>query len=125
MTPYERMGGEAGVRRLVDRFYDRMETMPEAAEIRAMHPPDLSRSRLKLFEFLSGWSGGPPLYLEHYGHPRLRARHLPFPIGVQARDQWLFCMNLALEEVVTDTLLRQQLQQAFVGVADHLRNQDG
>ena len=81
LSPYERLGGEQAVRRLVDRFYDLMDTLPEAAGIRALHPEDLTDSREKLFMFLSGWLGGPPLYQMQYGHPRLRARHLPFPIG--------------------------------------------
>src|SRR2546423_1092878 len=90
---YETVGGEQAVRRLVDRFYDLMDTLPEAAGIRALHPPALIGSREKLFLFLTGWMGGPPLYIERHGHPRLRARHLPFPIGEAERDQWLMCMN--------------------------------
>ena len=84
-TPFELIGGEDAVRRLVDRFYDVMDTAPEAAGIRALHPPTLDLSREKLFLFLTGWMGGPPLYVERYGHPMLRARHLPFPIGEEER----------------------------------------
>ncbi|MCS7465414.1 group II truncated hemoglobin [Stieleria sp. ICT_E10.1] len=88
-TFYEQLGGEQGLRRIVDRFYDLMSELPETKTIRALHGDDLTESRNKLFKFLSGFFGGPSLYLEEYGHPRLRARHLPFPIGEAERDQWL------------------------------------
>ena len=120
-APYERLG-EEGVRRLVDRFYDRMDTLPEAAEVRAMHPRDLRGSREKLFWFLSGWLGGPPLYVEKKGHPRLRARHLPFAIDDAARDQWMLCMRQALAEVVEDAELSAYLERQRGRVADHMRN---
>ncbi|MFN0084984.1 MAG: group II truncated hemoglobin [Blastocatellia bacterium] len=123
-TLYELIGGEPRVRRLVDRFYDFMDEMPEAAGIRALHPPSLEESRNKLFWFLSGWMGGPSLYIERFGHPRLRARHLPFPIGEAERDQWLLCMRRALDEVVSDPIMRQQLGQSFAQVADFMRNKD-
>ncbi|MGA7949976.1 MAG: group II truncated hemoglobin, partial [Thiobacillaceae bacterium] len=88
-TPYDVVGGDAGVRRLVDRFYDLMDELPEAYAIRKLHPEDLSGSRDKLYWFLSGWLGGPQHYVERFGHPFLRARHLPFSIGATERDQWL------------------------------------
>ncbi len=122
---YETIGGEQRLRALVDRFYDLMDSAPEAAGIRALHPEDLTESRNKLFWFLSGWSGGPPMYIERFGHPRLRARHLPFSIGEAERDQWLWCMNRALEETVTDGLLRIQLSHAFAQIADFMRNREG
>ena len=125
LTPYEQIGGEAGVRKLVDRFYDLMDSEPEAAGIRALHPADLAGSREKLFLFLSGWMGGPSLYIERYGHPRLRARHLPFPIAESERDQWLFCMNRALGEAITDPATRQHLTHSFAQIADFMRNQAG
>lgn len=121
-TPYETLGGEAGVRRLVDRFYDHMDQDSDAAHIRGMHAKSLRGSREKLFLFLSGWLGGPDLYVQRYGHPRLRARHLPFSIGVRERDEWLACMRLALDEVVTDTDLKTRLMRAFENTADHMRN---
>ena len=124
-TIFEMVGGEGKVRELVDRFYDLMDTRPEAAGIRALHPPDLQSSREKLFLFLVGWMGGPPLYVQQYGHPRLRARHLPFPIGESERDQWLRCMKQALEEVVEKELLRVQLYQSFAQLADFMRNKAG
>src|SRR5438270_5320040 len=97
-TPFELVGGESGIRRLVDRFYDLMDTAPEAATIRALHATSLKASREKLFLFLTGWTGGPQLYVEKFGHPRLRARHLPFTISSRERDEWLWCMDRALNE---------------------------
>ena len=117
------MGGEEAVRRLVERFYQLMDELPEARAIRAMHPEDLAQSKDKLFRFLSGWLGGPPLYAERHGPPRLRQRHMPFPIDAAARDAWMACMSLALEEQVADPELRAQLAAAFFKTADFLRNQ--
>ncbi len=121
-TPYLRLGGEANLRRLVHRFYELMDTLPEAWDIRRMHPEDLSDSEEKLFMFLSGWLGGPPLYEQAKGHPRLRARHLPFTITSVERDQWLMCMRQALDEVLPDSPLRPGLWAAIEGLADHMRN---
>ena len=101
-TPYERIGGEAGVRALVRRFYELMDTLPEAYGIRKLHQPDLSSAEEKLFMYLTGWLGGPQLYMNAYGHPRLRARHLPFPIGPAEADQWMMCMRQAMTEVIED-----------------------
>lgn len=123
LSHYEQIGGEEGVRRLVDRFYDLMDEKPEVKTLRDLHAKSLRVSRDKLFLFLSGWLGGPPLYVEKYGHPRLRARHLPFSIGVEERDQWLLCMNQALDEQIENEELRMQLKQAFARTADHMRNQ--
>jgi hemoglobin len=122
-THYERIGGEAKVRELVDRFYQHMDELPEAYGIRKLHAADLGNARQKLFDFLSGWMGGPQLFVQKHGHPMLRRRHLPFAIGNQERDEWLMCMQLALEEVVADPQLRRELYSAFVKVADHMRNQ--
>lgn len=124
-TIFEQIGGEEKIRLLVDRFYDLMDTRDEAAVIRRLHPDDLSESREKLYLFLVGWTGGPPLYMQKFGHPRLRARHMPFPIGEQERDEWLWCMNRALEEVVEKPLLRQQLSLALGNLADFMRNREG
>ncbi len=120
---YERLGGETGLRHLVQCFYRHMDTLSEARPIRAMHAPDLSSAQDKLFMFLSGWTGGPQLYMEKFGHPRLRMRHLPFAIDEAARDQWMLCMKKALEEVVDDASLREELMHALYGVADFMRNQ--
>jgi hemoglobin len=124
-TPYELIGGEPAVRALVERFYDLMDTLPEATEIRALHARDLRVSREKLFLFLSGWLGGPALYVEKYGHPMLRRRHLPFPIGTRERDAWMSCMRQALADVVEDDALRERLEQSFTATADHMRNRPG
>ena len=121
-TPYELLGGEAGVRSLVDRFYDLMDLEAAYAGIRRMHPPALDESRDKLFWFLSGWLGGPPLFAQKKGHPMLRARHLSFAIGVAERDQWLACMRQAMEEEGVDEGLRKVLAEAFFGTADWMRN---
>jgi hemoglobin len=122
-THYQRIGGEAKVRQLVNRFYQLMDELPEAYGIRRLHAEDLSNSAQKLFDFLSGWMGGPQLYVQKHGHPMLRRRHLPFPIDSGARDQWMHCMQLALDDVVDDARLRDELYQAFLKVADHMRNQ--
>ncbi|PIV88496.1 MAG: globin [Hydrogenophilales bacterium CG17_big_fil_post_rev_8_21_14_2_50_63_12] len=122
-THYQRIGGAAKVRQLVDRFYDHMDELPEAYGIRKLHPEDLSGSRQKLLDFLTGWMGGPQGYVEKHGNPMLRRRHLPFPIADSERDQWLHCMQLALDEAVEDGKLRSELYQAFVKVAGHMRNQ--
>ena len=120
---YEMLGGERGLRSLVERFYELIDTSPEAETIRAFHPKSLKRSREKLCMFLSGWSGGPQLYVERFGHPRLRMRHLPFPIGSVERDQWLWCMNKALEESQLDPRVVEYLKARFAEVADFLINQ--
>ncbi|MEK6663637.1 MAG: group II truncated hemoglobin [Pseudomonadota bacterium] len=122
-THYERLGGEEKLRQLVDHFYDLMESEPESYGIRKLHPQDLSGSRQKLFMFLSGWLGGPPLYVDAYGHPMLRARHLPFTIGNAERDQWMRCMVRALRDVGIEERLAKELEQAFAKTADHMRNQ--
>jgi hemoglobin len=122
MTYFERIGGEEAVRALVDRFYDLMDALPEVGELRALHPPKLDGSRDKLAWFLTGWLGGPPRFVERFGHPRLRARHLPFAIGVRERDQWMHCMMRALDECVTDEALRKELVERLAPLADHMRN---
>ena len=124
-TPFERLGGEPGVRALVDCFYDLMDLEPPFAELRALHPQDLQGSRDKLFWFLCGWLGGPNLYVERFGHPRLRARHLPYTIGIAERDQWLACMGLAMQELDVEPGLADRLAQAFFGTADWMRNRGG
>lgn len=121
-TPFDRLGGEPGVRALVDHFYDLMDLEPAFAELRALHPATLEGSRDKLFWFLCGWLGGPDHYQERFGHPRLRARHLPFAIGVKERDQWVACMDQAMGECATPEALRQRLRESFFKTADWMRN---
>lgn len=123
-TPYEQIGEEAAILGLVERFYFFMDTLPEATGIRAMHAADLSGAHDKLFKFLSGWLGGPDLFIQEYGHPRLRQRHFPFAIDAAARDQWMLCMNKALHEVSMDVTFRENLRQALQQLATHMINQD-
>lgn len=120
---YELMGGEIALRRLVDCFYDLMDEDPDYFGIRKLHPEELNSSRDKLFMFLSGWTGGPSLYVEKYGEPRLRSRHLPFSIGIDERDQWLSCMNRAMEKTGLEMQLRKNMALAFEQTADFMRNQ--
>ena len=121
-TPYVQLGGDAKVRELVDRFYDLMEFEPAYKRLREVHGSSLDSAREKLYLFLSGWLGGPPLYTDRYGHPMLRARHLPFAIGDVERDQWMACMRQAMEEVDVPPELRAGLGQAFQKTADWMRN---
>ena len=122
---YELMGGEVVLRRLVECFYDLMDEDPDYFGIRKLHPQELNSSRQKLFMFLSGWTGGPSLYVEKYGEPRLRSRHLPFSIGIDERDQWISCMNNAMRKVGIEIQLRKSLALAFEQTADFMRNQHG
>ncbi len=121
-TAYELIGGEPRVRELVDRFYDLMDLEAEFAGLRALHPPSLDGSRDKLFWFLCGWLGGPNHFIERFGHPRLRARHLPFEIGISERDQWMRCMAMAMHDVGLSEDLQMRLLQALFQTADWMRN---
>ncbi len=121
-TPFARLGGEPGVRALVDRFYDLMDLEPAYAGIRRLHPSTLEGSRDKLFWFLCGWLGGPSHYVDRFGHPRLRARHLPYAIGIAERDQWMACMIEALREEAVEASLAKRLAEALFGTADWMRN---
>jgi hemoglobin len=119
------IGGEAGLRALVDRFYDLMDLEPEHAGVRALHPSSTDGSRDKLFWFLCGWSGGPDHYIARFGHPRLRARHLPYRIGAAERDQWLRCMALAMQDTGVPEDLQLRLMTSFYETADWMRNAPG
>lgn len=121
-TPYERIGGEQAVRKLCKNFYQIMCDTPQTQLIRAMHPQDIGISEEKLYLFLTGWMGGPSLYTDKYGHPRLRGRHLPFSIGIEERDQWLYCMAQALKTMDMDEIFSEQLMSSFVQTADFMRN---
>jgi hemoglobin len=124
-SAFDLLGGEAKVRALVDRFYDLMELEPAYHALRALHHASLERSRDKLHWFLCGWLGGPNHYVERFGHPMLRARHLPFSIGIAERDQWLACMHQAMREEGVDESLADRLGEAFFGTADWMRNKGG
>ena len=123
MTHYEELGGEAGIRSLVDRFYDLMDSAPEAVHVRALHAKTLKASREKLFLFLTGWTDGPDLYVEAFGHPKLRMRHFSFAIGARERDEWLWCMDQALTEHAMSEELREYLKLRMHQLAEHMRNQ--
>jgi hemoglobin len=122
LTPFERIGGQPAVDRIIDSFYDRMDTLPEARLIRILHPEDLSATRVVLKQYLAEWLGGPPAYTQERGHPRLRARHLPFSIGDEERDAWMFCMRGAMEDVVTDEAARESILEKLSQVAAWMRN---
>lgn len=126
-TFFELLGGEEQgmetLRHLVETFYDIMDSDPKAQPIRAMHPADLTSAREKLFMFLTGWTGGPQLYIERYGHPMLRKRHLPFAVDESARDQWMYCMIKAMHQLKMDETLMTKLAEQLYGVADFMRNQ--
>ena len=121
-TAYALMGGQATVDRLVDSFYDRMDSLPDAAVIRAMHTADLTDIRAVLKQYLGEWLGGPKRYTSERGHPMLRARHLPFPIGTAERDAWMLCMNGALDETVAQEDVREHVRTALSNLAGHMRN---
>lgn len=123
-TPYDFIGGEPAIHSLVDRFYFYMDILPEAQGIRAMHQTNLASAKDKLFKFMSGWLGGPNLYIQEYGHPMLRMRHFPFKIGLSERDQWMLCMNKALDEVPMDPRLHKNIQTALQQLATHMINQE-
>jgi hemoglobin len=124
-TAFAAVGGADAVRALVDRFYDLMDLELAYAGIRALHPNTLDGSRDKLYMFLSGWLGGPDLYQQRFGHPRLRARHLPYEIGIAERDQWMACMGQAMRECGLDAALQERLTAAFANTADWMRNKGG
>jgi len=125
LSLYELIGGAEKLRELVDRFYDLMALEPAFQTVLLMHPKPLDNSRDKLFMFLSGWMGGPGLYIEKYGHPRLRARHLPFQIGLAERNQWLLCMREAMKDMQLEDKLQDRLLYAFYETADFMRNKEG
>lgn len=125
VTPYEALGGALGVQRLVHRFYELMDELPEAYAVRQLHPESLKGSAENLFEYLSGWFGGPSLYIAKNGHPRLRMRHAPYAVSPAMRDEWMLCMTQTLNEQVVDQELRDNLIEKFSQMANHLINTDG
>lgn len=124
ITPYELIGGESAVKQLVHRFYELMDELPEAYAVRQLHPESLAGSEEMLFEYLSGWLGGPNLYIAKKGHPRLRMRHAPYAIGLKERDEWMLCMTQALTEQVNDEGFRQALLTQFSELASHMINSE-
>lgn len=124
ITLYEAIGGDQTVRALARRFYELMDSLPEAKRCRAIHPADLSRSEDKLYDYLTGYLGGPPVYVEKYGHPRLRARHFAAPIGVAERDEWLLCFRKAMEETIDNPKLREIIWPPVERLAHHMQNRE-
>jgi len=124
-SPFQWIGGEDKVKALVERFYDLMDLEPRYAALRAVHGTELDRARQHLFWFLCGWLGGPQHYTDRFGHPRLKMRHMPFPIGIRERDQWLACMDQAMAETSVPEELRARLKESFFGTADWMRNTPG
>ena len=124
-TTYEQIGGDATVAKLATRFYELMDSVPQFQGLRAMHPASLEGSREKLYMFISGWTGGPDLFVEKHGHPRLRQRHMSFSIGESERDQWVACMVLAMEDVGIEKSIRAKLFENFFKTADFMRNKQG
>lgn len=122
LTRFDLIGGQPAVDRLVEAFYRRMDEDPSAIGIRKMHGADLTPTKDLLKRYLGEWLGGPALYSAERGHPRLRMRHIRFGVGPEERDAWMRCMDGALQEVVTDTTLRQALHDAFYKLADWVRN---
>ena len=122
VSAFTLIGGEPAIHALVERFYDLMDLEPGYAALRAAHGADLDSAREKLHWFLCGWMGGPQHYIERFGHPRLRARHMPFKIGILERDQWLACMDQAMGEIQVHAVLRERLRESFFQTADWMRN---
>lgn len=122
-TPYEEIGGADAVRKLSDAFYDVIEE--ESPTLRAMLPASTKNTRTKLSMYLTGWLGGPPLYEEKWGHPRLRMRHMPFAIGTTEAEEWMRCMGVAMERAGVEEPLRTFLEERFGPLAMHMRNQEG
>lgn len=124
-TPFEKVGGSEGVREISKKFYEIMGQLPEAKTVLEMHPKNLQSSQEKLSLFLSGWLGGPKLYEEQFGHPRLRARHLPFSIGKEERNQWILCMVHAFDELKIPEPIRSEILHPLLNLANHMRNREG
>jgi len=124
ITLYQAIGGDPAVRALCRRFYELMDTLPEAARCRALHPADLGRSEEKLYEYLTGYLGGPPVYFEKYGHPRLRSRHFGAAIGPDERDEWIMCFRRAMDETIEHPKLREIIWQPIERLAFHMQNRD-
>ncbi|MGV1789486.1 group II truncated hemoglobin [Rhizobium sp. A37_96] len=124
ITLYEAIGGDPTVRALTSRFYELMDTLPEAANCRAVHPPSLEGSQEKFYEYLTGYLGGPQLYIEKRGHPRLRSRHFVAAIGPTERDEWLLCFRRAMDETIENEKLRAIIWEPVERLAFHMQNRE-
>ena len=123
-TPFHLLG-EQGIRELTSAFYDIMDSLPEAAGVRAMHAADLTPMKEKLAEYLIGWMGGPPLYAQKYGSVCMTEPHEPYHIGPEERDQWLLCMHRALAQTGASEELVEMLRLPLFRIADAIRNREG
>ena len=123
-TPYQILG-EDGIRELTDAFYDIMDEVPEVAKLRAMHAADLDPMKEKLADYLTGWMGGPPRYADKYGTVCMTEPHEPYHIGPEERDQWLLCMDKALERIGASDELVEMLKTPLFRIADAVRNREG
>ncbi|MBW8444754.1 MAG: hypothetical protein K0M49_03905 [Arenimonas sp.] len=124
ITLYEAIGGDATVRALTRRFYELMDTLPQVKRCRAIHPPDLAESEEKLYDYLTGYLGGPPIYMQKRGHPMLRRRHMMAEIGPQERDEWLLCFRQALDETVEHEKLREIIWAPIEKLGHHMQNKE-
>ncbi|MCF1454217.1 group II truncated hemoglobin [Agrobacterium vitis] len=124
ITLYEAIGGDATVKALVARFYQLMDTLPEAARCRAIHPADLTESEAKFYDYLTGYLGGPPVYMQKRGHPMLRRRHFVAEIGRQERDEWLLCFRRAMDETIAHEKLREIIWTPIEKLAHHMQNKE-
>jgi hemoglobin len=124
ITLYEAIGGDATVKALARRFYELMDALPEAARCRAIHPADLSGSEQKLYDYLTGYLGGPPVYVEKHGHPMLRRRHFMAEISPQERDEWLLCFRRAMDETIENEKLRAIIWPPIERLAHHMQNRE-
>ncbi len=124
ITLYQAIGGDETVRALSRRFYELMDTLPEAVHVRAVHPPTLEGSEEKFYEYITGYLGGPPLYTDKRGHPRLRSRHFVAEIGPLERDEWLLCFRRALDETIENPKLREIIWPPIERLAYHMQNKE-
>jgi hemoglobin len=124
ITLYQAIGGDLAVRALTQRFYELMDTLPEARRVRAVHPPSLKGSEEKFYEYLTGYLGGPPLYTDKRGHPRLRSRHFVAAIGSVERDEWLLCFRRAMDETIVNEKLREIIWPPIERLAFHMQNRE-
>ena len=124
ITLYQAIGGDDTVKALSHRFYELMDTLPEAKHVRAVHPPSLTGSEEKFYEYLTGYLGGPPLYTDKRGHPRLRSRHFVAEIGPVERDEWLLCFRQAMDETIANPKLREIIWPPIERLAFHMQNKE-
>ena len=124
ITLYDAIGGDETVKALAKRFYELMDSLPEAKACRDIHPPSLEGSQAKFYDYLTGYLGGPPVYVEKYGHPMLRRRHFVAPIGPQERDGWILCFKLAMEDTIENPKLREIIWPPIERLAYHMQNQE-